>query len=139
MGAKRLYLTGYTPYPIATNDKRLPHESAKLERQIEKTALGTISKLNWEHIEDVTTLLARLQDSGYELAALEQTPDAIPLPDYRPPKKIALLLGNETEGVDPKILEILRVHLSIPMLGSKESFNVVQAAAMALYHLQFSR
>ena len=36
LGVKDVILTGYTPYL----DKGLPHEQAKLKKQIHKTALG---------------------------------------------------------------------------------------------------
>jgi 23S rRNA (guanosine2251-2'-O)-methyltransferase len=42
LGISKVYLTGYTPYPIPTDseDGRLPHEARKLHKQIQKTALG---------------------------------------------------------------------------------------------------
>jgi 23S rRNA (guanosine2251-2'-O)-methyltransferase len=57
---------------------------------------------------------------------------------YHPPEKIAIVLGREVEGVEPDVLEACDTALEIPMFGKKESFNVVQAAAMALYHCKFS-
>jgi tRNA G18 (ribose-2'-O)-methylase SpoU len=36
-------------------------------------------------------------------------------------------------------LEQTDLQLVIPMFGQKESFNVVQAAAMALYHCRFTK
>jgi tRNA G18 (ribose-2'-O)-methylase SpoU len=35
------------------------------------------------------------------------------------------------------VLALMDYVLEIPMFGSKESFNVVQAAAMAMYHCRF--
>ena len=60
------------------------------------------------------------------------------LPQYAPPQKIALLVGREVEGVEPDVLAACDTILEIPMYGSKESFNVVQAAAMALYQCRFA-
>jgi tRNA G18 (ribose-2'-O)-methylase SpoU len=39
--------------------------------------------------------------------------------------------------LEPEILASCDPVLEIPMLGKKESYNVVQAAAMALYHCRF--
>jgi tRNA G18 (ribose-2'-O)-methylase SpoU len=36
------------------------------------------------------------------------------------------------------VLAACDIALEIPMFGKKESFNVVQAAAMALYHCKFT-
>jgi len=138
LGIERVYLTGYTPYPLAPDDTRLPHIAQKLARQINKTALDAEKTLPWQHVEDITELIAGLRADGYSIAALEQTPSALPLPTYEPPQKIALILGSEVEGVEPEVLALTELQLVIPMFGSKESFNVVQAAAMALSHLRFA-
>jgi len=92
----------------------------------------------WTHQESVATCIEQLQADGYTIAALEQADDSIRLPDYRPPTKIALLVGREVEGIDATLLKLCDIHLEIPMFGHKESFNVVQATAMALYQLRFS-
>jgi len=139
LGVSQVYLTGYTPYPaLPANDPRLPHISQKLTKQINKTALGAESMLPWTHLESVAVCIEQLQADGYVIAGLEQTTDSIRLPDYQTPAKVALLLGREVEGIEPALLGICDVHLEIPMFGRKESFNVVQAAAIALYHLRFS-
>jgi len=138
LGVTKVYLTGYTPYPITSDDTRMPHEAAKLDRQIHKTALGAESSQPWEQVVDIGPLLARLANDGYAQATLEQSPDSVKLPDFDPPDKVVLVLGSEVTGVSPELLRKIPLHLEIPMFGRKESFNVVQAAAMALYHLRFA-
>lgn len=137
LGIKKVYLTGYTPYPFMKNDTRLPHLAQKLDRQIAKTALGAEQSQPWEHVEAIEPLLRDLKRQGFVLAALEQTPNSQPLPEYRAPQQIAIIIGREVEGLEPEVLQATDLTLQIPMFGSKESFNVVQAAAMALYHLRF--
>lgn len=137
LGVQKVYLTGYTPYPKSTHDVRLPHIAAKIEKQIDKTALGAQHTLVWDYCRDIVKLITKLKKSGYQLTALEQAPHAIKLQRYKPPQKIALLLGREVEGIEPELLKQSDVVLEIPMQGHKESFNVVQAAAMALYHLTY--
>lgn len=48
------------------------------------------------------------------------------------------MVGREVEGLEPEVLALCDLALEIPMLGAKESFNVAQAAAMALYHCRFA-
>ena len=81
---------------------------------------------------------AYLQAEGYVLAAIEQAENSTSLPAFIPPQKIALLVGREVEGVEPEVLALCSTVLEIPMFGNKESFNVVQAAAMAMYHCRFT-
>lgn len=138
LGVKHIYLTGYTPYPTHPGDTRLPHLAEKLTKQIAKTALGAEKRTFWDYEEDAATCIATLKERGYVIVAVEQTSNAISLPDYKPPQKIALLVGRETKGIEPEILKLCDVAVEIPMFGEKESFNVVQAAAMALYHCTFT-
>jgi len=138
LGIKEVILSGYTPYPLAPNDTRLPHIARKLDKQIHKTALGAEQSVVWKHYHTIEEVRAYLQDEGYMLAAIEQTKDSVPLPTFLPPQKIALLVGREVEGIEPEVLALCSTVLEIPMFGNKESFNVVQAAAMAMYHCRFT-
>lgn len=136
LGVKDVYLTGYTPYPKQSVDKRLPHLALKIDTQISKTALGA-EKILGNH-QEIDKVLQDLKRAGFKIAAIEQTPGSIELPNYKPPDKIALLVGREVEGIEAEILEKCDIVLEIPMFGKKESFNVVQAAAMALYQCRFA-
>lgn len=133
-----VYLTGYTPYPQSPQDDRLPHISAKLTKQIHKTALGAEANHDlWSH-DDIKPLLARLKAEGYEIIGLEQSNNSIKLPGYQPPHKVAILLGREVEGIEPTLLEKCAKVVEIPMQGKKESFNVIEAATTAMYHCRFA-
>lgn len=138
LGVARVYLTGYTPYPATDNDSRLPHLAEKITKQIHKIALDAEDSVQWQHHEKLDDVFAQLRQAGFRIAAVEQTDNSIKLPAFDPPEKIALLVGREVEGVEPEILAACDDTLEIPMFGSKESFNVVQAAAMALYHCRFA-
>ncbi len=137
LGVERVYLTGYTPYPLSKNDVRLPHTAAKIDKQIHKTTLGAEQTVDWRQTESIQDVLTLLKTEGFMLAAIEQAPDSLSLPSFRPSDKIALLVGREVEGVEPEVLARMDMVLEIPMFGKKESYNVVQAAAMALYHCRF--
>lgn len=136
MGVHHTYLTGYTPYPTVPNDDRLPHISAKLTQQIHKTALGTEHLTSWSHDSDVASLLTRLRDEGFLLVALEQTENSTKLTSFKTDRDVALLIGREVEGVEDALLQTCDVTVEIPQFGQKESLNVVQATAIALYHLR---
>lgn len=137
LGVSKVYFTGYTPYPTQADDDRLPHIHQKLTKQISKTALGAEISQAWERKESITDLITALQQDGFRMAGLEQTKGSIPLPNYHSGNKVALLLGREVEGIDDTLLNLMDDTLEIPMYGTKESFNVVQAAAMALYQITF--
>ncbi len=138
LGVGKLYLSGYSPYPLSPNDERLPHLAQKIDRQIAKTALGAEESIDWQYRSDINALLNDLKNQGFVIAALEQSPYSTKLTGFQPPDKLVLIVGRETEGIEPEILAVCDHILEIPMFGRKESFNVAQAAAMALYHLHFS-
>jgi len=135
LGVQTVYLTGYTPYPASQNDDRLPHVQAKINRQIHKTALGAELSQIWQKDSNVTEVIHQLKQAGYVVIALEQTATAVDLSSFRAPPKACLILGNEVTGIESKLLDLCDLAIEIPMKGQKESFNVAQAAAMALYSL----
>jgi 23S rRNA (guanosine2251-2'-O)-methyltransferase len=137
LGVSRVVLSGYTPYPNQEHDERLPHIAQKITHQIVKTALGAELSQSWQHSEDISQVIKELRDEGFKIAAVEQTQTSITLPSFAPPEKLAIILGREVEGLEVEVLELCDYSLEIPMFGAKESFNVVQAAAMTLYHCRF--
>lgn len=138
LGIEKVYLSGYTPYPAAANDPRLPHLASKIDKQIAKTALGAQTSIAWEHRDNIFDLIKFLQKKSYLLVALEQTKGSHPLQEFNPPDRLAILVGREVEGIEDDILEASDICLEIPMSGQKESFNVSVAAAIALYHCRYS-
>lgn len=137
MGVSHVYLTGYTPYPVAPDDERLPHIRSKIDRTIDKTALGAAKLIAWSHYDNVQPVIQQLRTIGFTITALEQTPKSIALPQWQPAEKVAIVLGREVEGIAPDIMAQCDLAIEIPQYGKKESLNVVQAAAMCLYHTRF--
>lgn len=132
-GISKILLTGYTPYPTLPADTRLPHISLKLTNQIHKTALGAEAIVPFEYSEALD--LAVLKEAGYRIVALEQASNSIDITTYAAPEKVALLLGEEVEGITAELLAQCDDILEIPMAGKKESFNVSVAAGIAMYQL----
>ncbi len=138
LGVTKVILTGYTPFPaLPEGDPRLPHEQVKVTKLIHKTALGAETSQKWSRENDIFTVISSLEQAGYTVTALEQTLNSVQLPNFHAPDKLAIILGREVEGVEQEVLKQCDTVLQIPMFGQKESFNVVQAAAMALYHCTF--
>jgi tRNA G18 (ribose-2'-O)-methylase SpoU len=133
LGIEKLILSGYTPHPSIPDDERLPHIVAKLEKQINKTALGAETMVPYEYHE--LPPLNELRTSGYRIIGLEQDARSIMLPDYKAPEKLVLLLGEEVEGLTLELREQCDELIEIPMQGQKESFNVSVATGIALYTL----
>ncbi len=107
----------------------------KITNQISKTALGAEKTLDIQVADSLTQLIVQLKSNHYTIAAVEQHKTSQLLSTYRPPTKVALILGNEVDGLDNKYISLCDVCLEIPMQGQKESFNVAVAGAIALYEI----
>lgn len=132
-GVHSLILSGYTPFPTYPGDRRLPHVAARQTSQISKVALGAERALPFCHEE--MPPLGRLRQEGYAIIGLEQDERSVDLAAFKPPDRIALLLGEEVAGLSDELREACDALVEIPMRGRKESFNVGVAAGIALYGL----
>lgn len=113
-----LDLCGFTPSP--------PH------REIEKTALGATLTVPWARHENALAAVQSLHDAGWQVWAVELTEQAIPLTAWRPAPdaRIALVMGNELNGVSPEVIAACDGALSIPQGGTKHSLNVSVCAGI---------
>lgn len=116
----QLILTGYTPQPPST--------------EIQKTALGSVESVPYSHVPNIHDALDRLLADGWNLFALELATPSTPLAQLQPGHyPLALILGNELDGVSEDVLARCSGALHIPMHGIKHSLNVAVAAGIAMY------
>jgi tRNA G18 (ribose-2'-O)-methylase SpoU len=120
-GVERLLLGGITARPP--------------KNAIAKTALGAEERVPWEAMEDLKLSLADLRQHGYEIAAIETSPRAVDLFDWRPRFPVCVLFGHEVDGLSADVLAACDTHVRIPMLGLKHSLNVASAGAVVMYEL----
>ena len=121
-GLAHVYLTGITPHPD--------------HRGVAKTALGAQDAVPWTVEDDLDALLARLRAEGTTVAALERAPGAVP-PEAVPAGAfpLALVLGNEVDGVPADVLAGADLVVGLPQWGMKASLNVSVAFGIAAYGL----
>lgn len=116
--------------------------------EISKTALGAEESVCWRHVDDSYQEAKNLQAQGWRVCVLEQTHNSIMLQDFNinsnkkeeregeeREEKYLLVVGNEVEGVDQRIVDIADYVLEIPQEGTKHSLNVSASAAIALFQL----
>lgn len=104
-------------------------------RDIHKTALGAEESVAWRHFDDTEQCLRQLGQEGYAIYAVEQVDDSISLESLPPVVEapVALVFGNEVEGVQERLLPLCRGSIEIPQLGTKHSLNVSCAAAIVMW------
>jgi tRNA (guanosine-2'-O-)-methyltransferase len=73
-----------------------------------------------------------LKANGYQILVTDPSPDGISINDVPVDKKIALVMGNELEGISEYALNHADQKVNIPMFGFTESFNISVSAAICL-------
>jgi tRNA (guanosine-2'-O-)-methyltransferase len=83
------------------------------------------------------TALTTLKTEGWHLIATTLSESAYSLyeMDFTPYPQIALLVGDERNGLSQTALNMADTHLTIPMLGMIQSFNVSVATAIILFEI----
>ena len=103
-------------------------------RDIHKTALGAEDSVDWTYYEETADCIRELKAQGYKVYAIEQVDDSIKLDNLSTfNSKIAIVFGNEVEGVQDELLPLCDGSIEIPQQGTKHSLNVSCAAAIVLW------
>lgn len=106
-------------------------------KEISKTSLGAEDSVTWRSVDDAFEECVRLQASGCKICVLEQVHGSIDLSVFSAKKGevYVLVVGNEVNGVDSRIVEIADIVLEIPMHGVKHSLNVAVSGGIALWKM----
>jgi tRNA G18 (ribose-2'-O)-methylase SpoU len=106
-------------------------------RKMTKTARATEKVVPFEVKEDIHGVITQLQKDGYSIISLEITEksQAIHEIDFSQFDKIALVIGDESFGVNPETLYESDLVTHIEMFGQNSSMNVVQATNIVLYEI----
>ena len=104
-------------------------------RDIHKTALGATETVNWEHQEQIMTCIQSLKKEGYELCVIEQTKQTILLQEVSKlnTKPVALVFGNEVNGVAQEVVDFSDQIIEVPQFGTKHSLNVSVCAGIVMW------
>ena len=138
LGVSRVILSGYTPKVHDTS--LLPHLRDKLDHEIHKTALGAEDMLDIYSCGDIISQLKKLKKQGWQIVGLENNIKDVTIFKLNDSRlkdeltdKVALVLGEEVDGIDYSLYDIIDLFVEIPMQGQKESFNVSVATGIAVY------
>ena len=107
-----------------------------LERRAMRVAMGTMFQLPWTFIGS-TDVCGTLRSLGYKTAALALVDDSIPLdtPVLKEDPRLAVLIGNEGNGLTPETIENADYKVIIPMSHDVDSLNAAAASAVAFWEL----
>jgi tRNA G18 (ribose-2'-O)-methylase SpoU len=114
-----------------------PRCSDPFYRRAIRVSMGTVLQVPWTRVGDWAATRELLTTSGFQLAALALSDDAVDLKTYArsAPARVALVLGAEGEGLTPEAIAAADVVVRIPMAHGIDSLNVAATAAVAMYAL----
>lgn len=118
-GVTKLFLVGYTATPP--------------KKEIDKVALGAETWMSWEHRKDLKRLITSLKKKGVKIIGLEKNDKSVDIGTLQIDTDVALIVGNEVDGITPDIQALCDIVAHIPMYGKKESLNVSIAAGIGMY------
>jgi tRNA G18 (ribose-2'-O)-methylase SpoU len=118
-----IYLCGITATP--------PH------REIHKTALGATESVDWVYVPTTLEAVKELRSKGFTILAVEQAEGSIKLSDYLPTpgEKLAIIFGNEVNGIEEEVLPHVQGCIEIPQYGTKHSINISVAVGIVIWEL----
>lgn len=108
-------------------------------RAFRGTALGSHRWVDVHRYGDIEAPVSQLQAQGFQIVAAHVSDAAVDFHDIDYTRPTALLLGAEKEGVSVDALAMVDRHITIPMVGMVESFNVSVAAGIILAEAQAQR
>jgi tRNA G18 (ribose-2'-O)-methylase SpoU len=121
-GIEHLHLCGFTGTPE--------------DRKLAKTALGAEKVVPWTYHEDAQVAVDAVKSLGFTIAVLELTTAPVDVEslslEHFP---LALVIGNEIDGVSDQVVDVADIAIEIPQYGTKQSLNVSVAAGIAAFDL----
>ena len=118
---QELILCGYTAIPP--------------RKEIDKTALGATETVPWRHFPKAVDAVKWLKEQRSTVAALEHCQESKDLMTMDCHFPIALVVGNEVDGVSEEVVAACDFACEIPMYGMKQSLNAAVAYGIAVFQL----
>jgi len=101
--------------------------------KLAKTACGCDEVVACRHAETGAEAVRAMQAEGRRVYAVETVEGAQSVWGVRFQFPCALVLGNEALGVSAEALALCDEHIALPALGTKNSINVGNCAAVVLF------
>ncbi|MEC9209404.1 MAG: RNA methyltransferase [Bacteroidota bacterium] len=105
-------------------------------KEIRKVALGATDSVNWQFEKNTFNAVLKLKTSGYHIMGIEQADKSSKLNNFTLPKKpIAIIMGNEINGVAEDVISICDEVMEIPQFGTKHSLNISVTTGIVIWEL----
>lgn len=107
--------------------------SASLTGVVAKTSTGAIEHVPVIRVTNLSQTITQLKERGIWVFATDM--DGEDMRDWQSHGPIALVIGNEGQGVSPLVAQSADGTVTIPMVGHVQSLNASVAAAVLMYEV----
>ena len=105
-------------------------------KEIRKVALGSTNSVNWQFEKNTIDAVIKLKENGYHIMGIEQADRSLKLNNFSLINKpIAIIMGNEVNGVAEDIIDICDEVMEVPQFGTKHSLNISVTAGIIIWEL----
>lgn len=107
-------------------------------RDIRKTALGATETVKWQYFQTTTEAIKQLKAEGFSVWAVEQVENSVSLSGFQQEeadKPLALIFGNEMNGVSDEALNLADGCVEIPQIGTKHSLNISVSVGIVVWEV----
>ena len=105
--------------------------------KVVRSTMGSIFRVPLYMCDNSIESLGDLKNKGFNILATSL--DGRPIYDSDFNNKFICVIGNEANGVDPRILDMADRSIKIPMPGKAESLNAGVAASIIMYEVMRNR
>lgn len=123
VAAEKVYLCGETLTP--------PNS------RIKKASINTWQWVEWEYSPSASEAVMRLkrQAPSTAIVAVEQDARSTPFYEVKYEFPLAIVVGNETYGVNKEVLDMANTIIELPMWGINKSLNVMVSLGIIVYEV----
>jgi len=123
VAAEKVYLCGQTETPPNT--------------RIKKASINTWQWVDWEYAATASVAISNIkcQMPNIQIVAVEQDEKSMPFQTVKYTFPIAIVVGNETNGISKEVLVQVDTIVELPMFGINTSLNVMVSTGIILYDI----
>ena len=111
-------------------EKNRPPRLGKLKTKSAASAAKWLNIKKWNSSAD---MIAELRKKKFKIAVTDLSKKAKDLTKTNLTGPVAIVIGNEHDGVSQAMTDAADLNIKIPMVGFVQSFNVSVAAAILMY------
>jgi len=119
---EKIILCGITPTPP--------------NKDIRKSALGSTNSVDWDYENNTIDAVLKLKKNNYQIIGVEQVKESTMLNNFNISKNpIAIIFGNEVDGVNNDVINLCNEIIEIPQFGTKHSLNISVSSGIVIWEL----